>query len=172
MNHDKATFQKWCHDASDRKLIQANISRWETFLAQSFPDVQPSEEPAQPHDLKTRTNSPSSTSSVFWLTVLRGSLADPLATEGQSFGIKTALLVDEFHPGGDSMLNNEEPMQQALVKTSRLRAIFRPKTSESDPNQPAWKELASQWVEAHPWSVIGAVLGAAGVLGYSLGLRT
>lgn len=70
------------------------------------------------------------------------------------------------------MLNNEEPMQQGVVKSSRLRAIFRPKHRVLDANKSALKEQASQWVEAHPWSVIGVVLGAAGVLGYSLGVRT
>lgn len=70
------------------------------------------------------------------------------------------------------MLNSEEPMQQGTVKTSRLRAIFRPKHTTLDPNKPALKERASHWVDAHPWGVIGAVLGAAGVLGYSLGVRS
>lgn len=70
------------------------------------------------------------------------------------------------------MIQNEEPMQQAIVKTSRLRAIFRPKHRAYDPSKTALKEKASLWVDAHPWGVIGAVLGAAGVLGYSLGVRS
>jgi hypothetical protein len=70
------------------------------------------------------------------------------------------------------MIHNEEPMQQGIVKTSRLRAIFRPKHKAYDPGKPALKERASDWVDAHPWGVIGAVLGAAGVLGYSLGVRS
>jgi ElaB/YqjD/DUF883 family membrane-anchored ribosome-binding protein len=92
--------------------------------------------------------------------------------QGYSFGTKTAHLVDEFHPGGGSMLNNEKPMRQAIVKSNRLRAMFRPKASELHTSKTALKEQASQWVEAHPWSVIGVVLGAAGVLGYNLGVRT
>ncbi len=91
--------------------------------------------------------------------------------QGHSFGTKTAILVDEFHPGGGSMLNNEKPMQQAIVKSSRLGAIFRPKPNALQTSKTALKEQASQWVEAHPWSVIGVVLGAAGVLGYNLGVR-
>ena len=70
------------------------------------------------------------------------------------------------------MFNNAEPMQQGIVKTSRLRAIFRPKHTTVDADKPALKERASHWVDAHPWSVLGVVLGAAGVLGYSLGVRS
>jgi hypothetical protein len=70
------------------------------------------------------------------------------------------------------MLNNEVPMQQGVVKTSRLRAIFRPKHAPVDPNNPALKDRASDWVDAHPWGVIAAVIGAAGFLGYSLGVRS
>lgn len=70
------------------------------------------------------------------------------------------------------MIHNEEPMQQGVVKTSRLRAIFRPKHKANDPSKPALKDQASQWVDAHPWGVIGAVFGVAGILGYSLGVRS
>jgi hypothetical protein len=70
------------------------------------------------------------------------------------------------------MIHNEEPMHQGIVKTSRLRAIFRPKHKAYDSSTPLQKERASDWVDAHPWGVIGAVLGAAGVLGYTLGVRS
>jgi hypothetical protein len=70
------------------------------------------------------------------------------------------------------MSNNEEPMQQGIVKSSRLRAIFRPKHTSSDANKPALKERASQAMDTHPWGVIGAVLGVSAVLGYNLGVRS
>ncbi|HET9238692.1 MAG TPA: hypothetical protein VFO10_15630 [Oligoflexus sp.] len=70
------------------------------------------------------------------------------------------------------MIHNEEPMQQGIAKSSRLRAIFRPNHKAHDPIGPALKERASDWMDAHPWGVIGAVLGVAGVLGYSLGVRS
>jgi hypothetical protein len=70
------------------------------------------------------------------------------------------------------MLNNEEPIQQGIVKSSRLRAIFRPKHKSIDANKPALKEQASQMMDSHPWGVIGAVLGLSAVLGYNLGVRS
>ncbi len=70
------------------------------------------------------------------------------------------------------MFNNEEPKQQDIAKTSRHRAIFRPKHRVIDVSKAVLKEQASHWVNAHPWSVIAVVLGATGLLGYSLGVRT
>ena len=70
------------------------------------------------------------------------------------------------------MLNNEEPRQQDIGKSNRHRAIFRPQHRVIDVSKAVLKEQASRWVHAHPWSVMAGVLGAAGLLGYSLGLRT
>ncbi len=70
------------------------------------------------------------------------------------------------------MSNYEEPLQQSTVKTSRLRAIFRPKHASIDPNKPSLKAQTGHWVNAHPWSVLGVCLGAAGILGYNLGVRS
>ncbi|WP_141734124.1 hypothetical protein [Oligoflexus tunisiensis] len=72
------------------------------------------------------------------------------------------------------MLNSEETIQPSVVKTSRLRAMFHPghASHEVDPNAPTLKDQASQWMDAHPWGALGLAFGVAGLLGYSLGVRS
>jgi hypothetical protein len=50
---------KWRQLVRNNWSSQANISPWEAFFAQKFPDVQPFLEPSQPNEPQTKTNSPS-----------------------------------------------------------------------------------------------------------------
>jgi len=70
------------------------------------------------------------------------------------------------------MSNNEEPLHQSTMKTSRVRANFRPKRVTLQHNASGLKDWAAVWMETHPWRVLGVCLGAAGLLGYRLGVRS
>lgn len=70
------------------------------------------------------------------------------------------------------MSNYEEPLHQHPVKTSRLHASFRTKHVSFQHHKSGLSDLVTVWMETHPWHILGLCLGAAGLFGYRLGLRS
>jgi hypothetical protein len=50
--------------------------------------------------------------------------------------------------------------------------IFRPKHMPLQRERSGLEDLVAAWMATHPWHVLGLCLGATGLLGYRLGIRS